>query len=71
MTVAQVLDSQKITWHQVGERGSFAVDNMGNPTGEGNPFVPGAQTAGPPPPPGFVVDGGPTPPASGAFPVGL
>jgi hypothetical protein len=67
MTVAQVLDSQKITWHQVGERGSFATDNLGNPTGEGNPFAAGASSAPPPPPAGFVIDGGGPASAPGTF----
>lgn len=42
MTVGQVIDSQKISWHPVGENGSFATDNLGNPTGAGNPFAGGA-----------------------------
>ncbi len=69
MTMAQVLDSQKVTWHPVGERGSFATDNMGNPTGEGNPFAGGATPANiPPPPAGFVINGGPASQAPGTFP---
>ncbi len=47
MTVAQVQDSQKIDWHPIGERGSFATDNMGNPTGEGNPFAGGGGQSAP------------------------
>jgi hypothetical protein len=43
MTVDQVISSNKIDWHSIGENGSFATDSMGNPTGSGNPFAPGAQ----------------------------
>jgi hypothetical protein len=45
MTIGQVLDSQKISWHPIGEQGAFATDAMGNPTGAGNPFAGGAAPA--------------------------
>lgn len=43
MTVNEVVDSQKIDWHPIGENGSFATDQLGNPTGSGNPFAPQGQ----------------------------
>lgn len=43
MTVEQVIEANKLQWHQIGEQGSFATDQMGNPVGAGNPFAPQAQ----------------------------
>jgi hypothetical protein len=43
MTVDQVISSNKLDWHPIGENGSFATDNMGNPVGAGNPFAPKPQ----------------------------
>ena len=40
MTVGEVTDSMKLNWHPIGENGSFATDQFGNPTGSGNPFAP-------------------------------
>lgn len=40
MTVEQVRNGQKLNWHPIGENGSFATDDLGNPVGEGNPFAP-------------------------------
>lgn len=45
MTVEQVLGANKLTWHPIGENGSFATDQFGNPVGEGNPFAPQARPA--------------------------
>jgi hypothetical protein len=40
LTVEQVRSGQKLNWHPIGENGSFATDQYGNPVGEGNPFAP-------------------------------
>jgi hypothetical protein len=40
MTVDQVVGANKLNWQPIGENGSFATDNMGNPVGSGNPFAP-------------------------------
>lgn len=36
--VKQFLDTQRIQWHQVGERPSFATDAYGRPVGSANPY---------------------------------
>lgn len=46
MTVNEVVDSQKMNWHPIGENGSFATDQFGNPVGSGNPFAPQGQPQG-------------------------
>lgn len=45
--MSQFIDQQKIRWMQVGENGSFAIDNMGNPVGSGNPYAPQAPATAP------------------------
>lgn len=45
MTVDQVINSNKLDWHPIGENGSFATDQFGNPVGSGNPFAPQTQQA--------------------------
>ena len=36
--VNELLNSQKVVWHQVGERPSFATDAYGQPVGSDNPY---------------------------------
>lgn len=43
MTISEVVDNNRLHWNQIGENGSFATDNMGNPVGSGNPFAPQQQ----------------------------
>lgn len=43
--IKQFLDTQKIDWHQVGERPSFATDAMGRPIGSQNPYSASVGTA--------------------------
>lgn len=50
MTINDVTDAMRLHWNQIGENGSFATDNMGNPVGTGNPFAPKPQIANRAPP---------------------
>jgi soluble lytic murein transglycosylase-like protein len=40
MTVNEVISGQTLKWNPIGENGSFATDQFGNPVGAGNPFAP-------------------------------
>lgn len=40
MTINEVVDANKIDWHPIGENGSFATNQLGDPVGSGNPFAP-------------------------------
>jgi soluble lytic murein transglycosylase-like protein len=40
MTVNEVIDANTLKWNPIGENGSFATDQFGNPVGSGNPFAP-------------------------------
>lgn len=46
--VKQFMDTQKIDWHQVGERPSFATDAFGRPIGSQNPYSAAVGTQGAP-----------------------
>lgn len=50
--VNELLNSQKVVWHQVGERPSFATDAYGQPVGSDNPYNAGTG--------GEVTPAGPT-----------
>lgn len=63
-TIEQLRSAGRVTWHQVGEFGQYAVDDMGRPVGSGNPFAAGG-SGGPAAAPAAAA--APSPAAQGGF----